>query len=144
MVDSAKVAGVKLFIWSPLESVSKISSNKYTCAPFESKHRVTEYLASSSIPYALVTSGSFISNTIGTSPACPEKVAEGEYVLAMPASSKTVIPMMNPRKDYGAYVRAVIEQTGMGAGSEVLGGSPTTFEEMVKALSGCERVLPLS
>lgn len=137
VVDSAKAAGVKLFVWSHHDSASINSSNKYHCAPFDAKYRIGEYLASSSIPHALVSPASFVSNMIGTRPAAPEKVGEGEYVLAMPASGKTVIPMMNVRRDFGAYVRAAIENPGMGAGSELLSGSPTTFEEMATALSEC-------
>lgn len=110
--------------------------------PFESKYAITQYLASSSLPYALVPAGSYLSNFIGDGPSAPVKVAEGHYVFYKPVSAKTVVPILDARKDYGSYVRAVIEHPGLGIGSELLTGAPTTLEEMLNALNECE-VFPI-
>lgn len=37
--------------------------------------------------------------------------------------------------DYGLYVQAVLENPALGAGSEVLAGSETSFEEVAEVMS---------
>ncbi|KAK7048077.1 NmrA domain-containing protein [Favolaschia claudopus] len=53
IVDAAKEAGVKFFIWSSLPSIAKLSGGKYTNAVhYEEKAAVQEYLATSELIHA--------------------------------------------------------------------------------------------
>lgn len=80
LVDSAKEAGVKLFVWSGLEPVSKVSGGKFTkVLHFDTKvrtldHRplspadlgsqasITDYAKSIGLPLAVVEPGFYLSN----------------------------------------------------------------------------------
>lgn len=141
VVDSAKAAKVKLFIWSSIESIAQVSNNKYRVSAFESKFAITEYLAASSLPYALVPCGSYLSNIMNTGLNVSEKQEDGTYMYWVPVSVQTKLPIIDARKDYGAYVRKVIENPELGAGSEVLTGVYTSFEEQMSALSACKLFL---
>ncbi|KAJ7256850.1 hypothetical protein B0H12DRAFT_1112005 [Mycena haematopus] len=63
MVDAAKEAGVKFFIWSSVPSVKKLSGGKYAnVIHYEQKAAVEEYLKSSGIPNASIHLGGFLEN----------------------------------------------------------------------------------
>jgi len=63
MVDAAKEAGVKFFIWSSLPSVKKLSGGKYTnVLHYEQKAAVEEYLKSSGLANASIHIGAFLEN----------------------------------------------------------------------------------
>ncbi|KAK4698841.1 NAD(P)H dehydrogenase (quinone), partial [Phenoliferia sp. Uapishka_3] len=122
LVDSAKEAGVKLFVWSGLEPVSKISKGKFTKVKhFDTKAEISEYAKTSGVPVAVVQPGFYLSNF--TSKMIPRKQEDGTYVLALPIASSAKIPMLDTDADYGAYVVEAVESPSFGAGSEVLAAS---------------------
>ncbi|KAJ6479668.1 hypothetical protein C8R45DRAFT_1005759 [Mycena sanguinolenta] len=63
MVDAAKEAGVKFFIWTSLPSLSKLSGGKYKNASHnEDKQVVQEYLKSSGLAHASLLLPGFLEN----------------------------------------------------------------------------------
>ncbi|KAG8842652.1 hypothetical protein FRB96_004940 [Tulasnella sp. 330] len=135
MVDSAKAAKVKLFIWSNLESPAKWSKGQLTAVwPFDSKAEITDYLRESGIPHALVPAGGYFSNFFGGALALV-KQPDGGFTLTKPCPATTVVPIVDIPHDYGTYVRAVIENPGMGAGSELLTGTMISYEDQLAQLS---------
>jgi len=119
LVKTAKAVGVDLFIWSGLESVIELSGGKYTLVhPFESKAAVTKYGRNSGVPFVNVQAGYYASNLTGF--AKPSKQADGSYVLTVPCSPSTVLPVIDMVQDYGIFVREAIESPAFGAGSEIL------------------------
>ncbi|KAF7357628.1 NmrA domain-containing protein [Mycena sanguinolenta] len=63
IVDAAKEAGVKFFIWSSLPSISKVSGGKYTHAvQYDEKEAVREYLESSGMTHASILLPGFLEN----------------------------------------------------------------------------------
>ncbi|KAJ7127777.1 NmrA-like family-domain-containing protein [Mycena epipterygia] len=63
LVDAAKEAGVKFFVFSSLPSMSKISGGKYTEAcHFDNKETIEEYLRSSGMAKASIHLGGFFEN----------------------------------------------------------------------------------
>lgn len=140
MVDSAKAAGVKLFVWSSLESVNKISNGKLSVGSFDSKADVTEYLKASGLPYKLVSPAGFLS-TFFAGPLAPKKQADGTYLLSLPVPVTTVRPVVDIQNDFGMYVRTAIENPALGPGSEVLAGTALSYEDVLGELS--RRTYPL-
>ncbi|KAJ7209353.1 hypothetical protein B0H12DRAFT_424186 [Mycena haematopus] len=63
MVDAAKEAGVKFFIWTSLPSMSKVSGGKYTkVVNYDDKETVRQYLQSSGLPHASLLLPAFLEN----------------------------------------------------------------------------------
>jgi len=61
MADAAKTAGVKLFVWSSLVSVTELSQGRLTAVVhFDDKHKIAEYIKSIGIPSTTVILGCFI------------------------------------------------------------------------------------
>ncbi|KAG9031684.1 hypothetical protein FRB95_002423 [Tulasnella sp. JGI-2019a] len=136
MVDAAKVAKVKHFIWSPLESPAKWSKGRLNAVwTFDSKAEITEYLRASGVPFSLVPAAGYLSNLFGGGPLALTKQPDGSYVMRRPCSPKTLAYIVDIPRDYGMYVRAAIENPGMGPGSEVLSGTLTSYEDMLANIS---------
>ncbi|KAK4704282.1 hypothetical protein P7C70_g1927, partial [Phenoliferia sp. Uapishka_3] len=135
LVNSAKEAGVKLFVWSGLEPVSKISKGKYTKVKhFDTKAEIANYAKSSGVPTVVVEAAYYMSNLMTM--MVPRKQEDGSYVLALPISSSAKVPMLDVATDYGAYVVEAVESPSFGAGSEVLAASEyIAFDEVVKILT---------
>ncbi|KAF7365654.1 NmrA domain-containing protein [Mycena venus] len=63
LIDAAKEAGVKFFVFSGLPSMSRISGGKYTRARhFDNKEVIEEYLKASGLVNATVHLGGFLEN----------------------------------------------------------------------------------
>ncbi|KAF8208562.1 hypothetical protein K438DRAFT_1574075 [Mycena galopus ATCC 62051] len=63
IVDAAKEAGVKFFIWSSLPSISKLSGGKYkNVVHYDEKETVREYLESSGLTHATLHLPGFLEN----------------------------------------------------------------------------------
>lgn len=138
MIDSAKVARVKLFIWSSLESPAKWSNGQLTAVwPFDAKADITDYLRESGVPHAIVPAGGYFSNFFGGALALV-KQSDGGFALTKPCPATVVVPIVDIPHDYGMYVRAVIENPGMGAGSELLTGTMISYEDQMAQLSKCK------
>ncbi|KAG8868849.1 hypothetical protein FRB97_001859 [Tulasnella sp. 331] len=134
MVDAAKAGHVKLLIWSNLESPAKWSKGRLSASAFDAKAEITDYLRDSGVPFALVPAGGYFSNFFGGALA-RVKQADGTYTVTLPCPSATMSPVIDIPRDYGMYVRAVIENVGMGAGSEVLTGFMISYEDQMTQLS---------
>ncbi|KAM0749564.1 NmrA-domain-containing protein [Meredithblackwellia eburnea MCA 4105] len=134
LVDSAKEAGLKCFLWSGLEHVSKISGGKAKVLHFDTKATVTEYAKSIGLPFAVIEPGFYLSNF--STKMMPKKQEDGTYALRYPVSSSTKLPVLWAEKDYGAYVVEAIESPSFGPGSEVLAANEyVSFEEIAKIWS---------
>ena len=89
-----KVAGVNLLIWSGLESILRVSGGKYTLADhFKSKAAITKYAQQSGLPLAVVQVGSYALSFTGV--MVSHKQANGSFVVAVPFSSSTVLPVID-------------------------------------------------
>jgi len=134
-VDTAKEAGVKLLIWSGLESLSSLSGGKFSrVAFFDAKAEITEYAKHSGVPLSVVQAGYYATNLFEASYAL-KKQPDGSYVFGLPVPASTVVPVIDVAYDYGLYVRAAIEHPALGAGSDVQSGTLTSFGDMVATLS---------
>ncbi|KAK7062137.1 NAD(P)-binding protein [Favolaschia claudopus] len=110
-VDTAKLVGVKLLVWSGLESLSALSNGKFSRVGFfDAKKAVTEYAKSTGVP-----------------------LWELRLWAAYPPT--TQVPLIDVAHDYGLYVRAAIEDPSSGTGSEVLSGRLISLGEIVATLS---------
>ncbi|KAG8999895.1 hypothetical protein FRB94_005785 [Tulasnella sp. JGI-2019a] len=138
MIDAAKAAKIKHFIWSPLESPAKWSKGRLNAVwAFDSKAEITEYLRASGVPFSLVPAACYLSNYYGGGPLALTKQPDGSYLMRRPCSPKTLEPIIDIPRDYGMYVRAAIENPGMGPGSEVLTGTLISYEDQLANLSQC-------
>ncbi|KAJ6560435.1 NAD(P)-binding protein [Mycena capillaripes] len=135
LVDTAKAVGVKLLIWSALESLSALSNGKFSRVGFfDAKSEITEYAKNSGVPLSVVEAGYYASNVFEASYAL-KKQPDGSYVFGLPIPATTQVPVIDVAHDYGIYVRAAIENPQLGPGSEVLSGKLVSFGEMVAKLS---------
>ncbi|KAK7002205.1 NAD(P)-binding protein [Favolaschia claudopus] len=138
MIDTALQTGtVSLFIWSALESFGTLSSGRIPNVKFfDSKAIITEYARASGIPLAIVQAGYYASNILDIcamgSALRPQD--DGSFVFSLPMKGSTLLPVIDVERDYGLYVRAVIEEPGFGAGCEVLSGRLTSMEDMIAGL----------
>ncbi|KAF7345335.1 NmrA domain-containing protein [Mycena sanguinolenta] len=86
IVDAAKEAGVKFFIWS----VSKISGGKYQNAlPYDEKEAVREYLESSGMMHATLHLPGFLENLYSGSPLTKKR--HNGYEISVPIIKPTDI-----------------------------------------------------
>ncbi|KAJ7129238.1 NAD(P)-binding protein [Mycena epipterygia] len=135
LVDITKDVGVKLLIWSGLESLSTLSGGKYSRVGFfDAKSEITEYAKRSGVPLSVVEAGYYATNVFEASYAL-RKQPDGSYVFGLPVPATTAVPVIDVAYDYGLYVRAAIENPTLGAGSEVQSGKLISFGEMVAKLS---------
>ncbi|KAG8870289.1 hypothetical protein FRB98_001739 [Tulasnella sp. 332] len=134
MVDAAKAGHVKLFIWSNLESPAKWSKGRLSASAFDAKAEITDYLRDSGVPFALVPAGGYFSGVF-RGPFSRVKQSDGSYTFTLPCPGTAMSPVIDIPRDYGMYVRAVIENPGMGAGSEVLTGFMISHEDRMAQLS---------
>ncbi|KAJ7686597.1 NAD(P)-binding protein [Mycena olivaceomarginata] len=124
MVEAAKAAGVKLFIWSALESVSEVSKGKYIHVDhFDGKGEITAYARASGIPLLIVQAGWYMTNFLFFDAMAATKEADGSYTLGLPVSADAVVPVLDTLHDYGLFVREGIESPAFGPGTEVLASS---------------------
>jgi len=133
IIDQAKAAGVKLFVWSGLDSLGDLTDGRYPVPFFDSKGVITKYLEESGLPHIVVQSGFYFTNLMSF--FAPKKQPDGTYILSTPAPPELELAMLDPSADYGLYVRTAIEHPDLGPGSEVLAGSLTSLRELTETLS---------
>ncbi|KAH8919841.1 NAD(P)-binding protein [Atractiella rhizophila] len=115
MVDSAISAGVSLFIFSGLESPTKVSGGKYSNnLPLEGKAAVAEYALSKaktspSFKVKIVQPGIYAQNFLGGRFNLKLDKDTGKMVLTTDAAEEMVMPILDV-EDYGLWVRAAIEE----------------------------------
>ncbi|KAJ6464676.1 hypothetical protein C8R47DRAFT_991934 [Mycena vitilis] len=87
MIDAAKEAGVKFFVFSSLPGIKKLSGGKYTkVAPYDDKAEIEEYLRSSGLANASILLGGFAEG-LWTRPHL-QKTASG-FNITVPKYSPT-------------------------------------------------------
>ncbi|KAG9004159.1 hypothetical protein FRB94_002642 [Tulasnella sp. JGI-2019a] len=133
LVDAAKAANVKQFIWSGQESMAERSGGKYkNCNVSEEKNEITKYARASGIPIVVnVIIAMFMENFKNV--AAPKKQADGSYAVFCVNPPETLVQLIYTSRDYGLYVQRAIEAPGkheMYAYTEML-----SWEEMCKQLS---------
>ncbi|KAG8986822.1 hypothetical protein FRB93_005164, partial [Tulasnella sp. JGI-2019a] len=141
LIDAAKAAGVRLLIWSGLISAVEESKGKFVHVDhLDGKAEVTKY-ARSIIPtggptrFLNVIAGLYNTN-FHLPVGLPRKQADGSFVIALPAPADSVVPSIDTARDYGLFVRKVIEEDvdpsvrDVGAYGEFI-----SYADMVKQLS---------
>ncbi|KAJ6452746.1 NAD(P)-binding protein [Mycena sanguinolenta] len=135
LVDTAKAAGVKLLVWSALESFTEITNGRFSEASFcDSKAKVTAYARASGVPLAVAYPGFYASNVCIAHYAL-KRQEDGSYLFTLPISGATLVPLSDTAHDFGLYVQAAIESPSLGAGSEVRGGRMISFNDIVAQLA---------
>ncbi|KAJ6578166.1 NAD(P)-binding protein [Mycena capillaripes] len=135
LVDTAKAAGVKLFIWSSMESFTEITNGRFALAQFcDSKASVAAYARAGDVPLALAFPG-FWSGNIAIAYYALKRQDDGSYLFTLPISGETRVPLSDTAHDFGLYVQALIESPDLGVGSEVRAGKMISFYEIVEELA---------
>ncbi|KAF8197727.1 NAD(P)-binding protein [Mycena galopus ATCC 62051] len=136
MIDAAKAGSVSGILWSGLPSVNKLSDGKYTHVwHFDSKAAVAEYGRAAGVPFVEVQAGSYGSNFL-TGIGAPQKQADGSFVLAWPAKATILVPFVDAARDYGTFVRYVLELPVFPNGKEFFAyGENISLEDLVLQLS---------
>ncbi|KAF7299898.1 NmrA domain-containing protein [Mycena chlorophos] len=125
LIDACASASPRGVIWSGLPSPSTISAGKYTKVyHFDGKAQITSYARTThpSLPFVNVPSGLYMSNFTATAPGWrmiyPVPYVPGVYVLALPVSPQGRLPLIDVERDYGLWVRGVIEKDVFPAGAD--------------------------
>ncbi|KAJ9107079.1 hypothetical protein QFC20_003804 [Naganishia adeliensis] len=108
---------IKTFLWSGIESVSKISQGKYTHVQhFDTKAELTEIAKREGLPLINVQPAMYMENFLGQMGQ-----EDGTYLLALPVRPESKFHLINCRRDYGAYVVGALESEDVKPGDgEVL------------------------
>ncbi|UPK92822.1 hypothetical protein LCI18_003757 [Fusarium solani-melongenae] len=105
IVDAAKTAGIKLFIWSSLYDVKKLTDGKLPHVyHFDGKAAVEEYVRSVDIPAAFFMPGFYMSNLPGQ--WLRADPPENTWILALPMPDSAPIPVFDIDKVLGKRVLA--------------------------------------
>ncbi|BGP01550.1 hypothetical protein NBRC10513v2_005191 [Rhodotorula toruloides] len=141
IVDAAKAAGVKTLVWSGLENAKEVSGGKVAGVEhFDSKSEVTKYARSiGGLKVLNVEPGCYMTNFLGGAMG-PRRSSSGnsdEVLFSFPMRPEGKIALLATKEDYGAYVRAALEDEKLSKdGGEVLAASDElSVEEMVKQWS---------
>ncbi|KZV93955.1 NAD(P)-binding protein [Exidia glandulosa HHB12029] len=108
MADASKAAGVKLHVWSALESIKTITKGELFAQHFDDKAAVTEYIKSIGIPAAYIYLGSFMENYINF-PGASTYDAEHDKIVLKYGGLRTDIPlpMVRVSKDVGEVAKII-------------------------------------
>lgn len=143
LVDTAKATGVKLLVWSALESFTELTNGRFSLAQFcDSKAAITAYARASGVPLALAMPG-FLAHNIFIANYALKRQDDGGYLFALPISGETRVPLSDTAHDYGLYVQAAIESSDLGPGSEVRAGTMISFNEIIAQLAQGSSINPL-
>jgi uncharacterized protein YbjT (DUF2867 family) len=135
LVDTAKVAGVKLFVWSSLESFTEITNGRFALAQFcDSKASIEAYARASGVPLAVAKPG-FWSGNIAIAYYALKRQADGSYLFTLPIAGETRVSLSGTAHDFGLCMQAQIESPELGVGSEVRGGTMISLNEIVAELA---------
>ncbi|KAJ7621248.1 NAD(P)-binding protein [Roridomyces roridus] len=136
LVDAAKAGGVKGIVWSGLPRVSEITSGKFTNVDhYESKALVTAYGRGSGVPFVDVQTGFYNSNFLIPLMG-PMKQPDGSYAVSWPVKPTTRLPFIDIVRDYGLFVRRVLETDVFPDGEVVVTyGEVLSLAELAKQFS---------
>ncbi|BGO95539.1 hypothetical protein JCM10020v2_007259 [Rhodotorula toruloides] len=132
IVDAAKDAGVKTLVWSGLENAKEVSGGKL-------RAEVTKYARSvGGLTVLNVEPGCYMTNFLGGAMGPRRSSSNADEVLfSFPVRPEAKIALLATKEDYGAYVRAALEDEKLvKEGGDVLAASDElSVEEMVKQWS---------
>ncbi|KAJ6566934.1 hypothetical protein B0H19DRAFT_1138912 [Mycena capillaripes] len=133
LIDAAKAGGVSRIVWSGLPSITRLSRGKYVNVyHFDGKAIVTDYGRKSGVPFVDVQAGFYGTNFI-TNPIMFAKQDDGSFAIPLPVKPTTITPFIDAERDYGLFVRHVLEFPVFPNGSEILAYSERiTIEEMAQ------------
>ncbi|KZV88803.1 NmrA-domain-containing protein [Exidia glandulosa HHB12029] len=140
MVDAAKDAGVKYFIWSSTTSISGISGGKYNALPLDDKAEVDNYLRASGLSHSILLTGGFLENwarkytastrddslsrqTYSEFPDCAKLNENGDVTFKARWVPGTIATLSWIERDMGKSVGALVDAYAGGRVSEVDGKS---------------------
>ncbi|KAJ7431248.1 NAD(P)-binding protein [Mycena galericulata] len=133
LIDAAKAADVAGIVWSGLPSFTKLSGGKYTHIwHFDSKAAVTAYGRQAGVPLVDVQAGSYGSNFLRP-PFAPVKQTDGSFILEFPMKPTTLVPFVDTARDYGLFVRYVLELPVFPDGAEFVAYSELISVEELTA-----------
>ncbi|KAH8649765.1 NMRAL1 protein [Ilyonectria robusta] len=118
IVDAAKEAGTKLFIWSSLYDVKKCTGKLPHVYHFDSKAAVEEYARSLGIPAVYFMPGFYMSNLPGQ--MLRASPPDNTWTLALPMPESAPIPMFDI-SDTGKVVKSIALNREKVLGKRVLG-----------------------
>ncbi|KAJ7429743.1 NAD(P)-binding protein [Mycena galericulata] len=123
LIDAAKAADV----------AGILSGGKYTHIwHFDSKAAVTAYGRQAGMPLMDVQAGSYGSNFLRP-PFAPVKQADGWFILEFPMRPTTLVPFADIARDYGLFVRYVLELPVFPDGAEFVAYSELISVEELTA-----------
>ncbi|KAJ6530700.1 NAD(P)-binding protein [Mycena capillaripes] len=136
LIDAAKAGAASRIVWSGLPSVTKMSGGKYVHVyEFDGKAAVTEYGRQSGVPFVDVQAGFYGTNFV-TDPFMIAKQDDGSFTIPLPVKPTTITPFLDAERDYGLFVRHVLELPVFPDGSEIFAYSENiTIEEMAQQLA---------
>ncbi|KAJ7278993.1 NAD(P)-binding protein [Mycena rebaudengoi] len=136
LIDAATAAGAERIVWSGLVDVSKASGGKYVHTYHsDGKAAVTEHARNSGASFVDVQAGFYATNFLNN-PSMLSKQPDGSFTIVMPVKPTTIIPVIDIARDYGLFVRQVLELPVFPRGSEVLTSSENiTIEDLARQLS---------
>ncbi|KAJ7142536.1 NAD(P)-binding protein [Mycena epipterygia] len=139
LIDAAKAGGVSRIVWSGLPSISELSGGKYVHVHHvDSKARVTTYGRQSGVPFVDVQAGFYGTNLLASpmSSIMLMKQEDGSFAMPWPVKPTTMVPFIDAARDYGLFVRGVIERSVFPDGSELSAhGEKISIRDMALQLS---------
>ncbi|KAI9710807.1 MAG: hypothetical protein M1812_007355 [Candelaria pacifica] len=133
--DAAKAAGVKLFIWSSLPHVGKLTNGALPNMPhFDKKADIESYAKSIGLSVVCVLPGAFYSALkMGI-----QKGPDGNYGLAWPIARTATLPFFSPEQDTGKYVLGILSDPASSVGKSYL--ETTAFYSVEDVLATFQKV----
>ncbi|KAJ7142542.1 NAD(P)-binding protein [Mycena epipterygia] len=139
LIDAAKAGGVSRIVWSGLPSISELSGGKYVHVyHVDSKARVTAYGRQSGVPFVDVQAGFYGTNLLASpmSSIMLMKQDDGSFSMPWPVKPTMMVPFIDAARDYGLFVRGVIERPVFPDGSELSAhGESISIRDMALQLS---------
>ncbi|KAI0473693.1 NMRAL1 protein [Xylariaceae sp. FL0804] len=142
LADAAKETGVKHYIWSSLEDVTKLSkgvlSNVYH---FDSKAHVEEYVRSLGVPATFFQPGYYMAN-MSSAPFqqfAPSAAAGDAWTLTLPLDAASPIPVFDTA-DTGKFVKAIVLHRDALLGQRFRGA--TAYTTPAELVAGFRRAFP--
>ncbi|KAJ7150111.1 NAD(P)-binding protein [Mycena crocata] len=126
LIDAAKAGGVSRIVWAGMPSVNDISSGKYVHVEnLDSKAIITAYGRQCGVPLVDVQPGVYGTNFLHNA-ALLSKQDDGSFAIPWPTRPTLLVPLVDAGRDYGLFVRQVLEAPVFPDGSEI-----TAYGEMI-------------
>lgn len=137
IADVAVAKGVEYIIFSTLPSISQMSNGKYTKAfHFDAKAAAEEYIRSLPIKSAFFMPGFFMENFDGKALVPHPKAGGDGYVISMPTSATTKLPLIDTIGDGGKFIGAILAEPDKYEGKTFTGASGLwDLEEIAAAMT---------